>query len=497
VLPERLQGSGEIQVKWDLRRAPVDAVGTNLSSVWRALEAMTTGRDDPQFQAALKATRAASQALTGADPDSGDQLDPGYAGVAAGIADAEGQLDLGLYLSSRMRRQGDATQRGVGLLADGAQDLNTGVTRLSSANARLSDALTQLAGNGARLPEGLRRLLDGADRLTDGVGQLEAGAGRLVAGIGGSRAPGQLTSNLERMQSAIAGQRQGAQGGQLQEISPGLFDSGMLPLAILDGARRPVRERTQFILDLSRSGRTAQITAFPAFETSDPRVDDLRERITTISHRIDRPNLEVAVGGPGAALEDYKDAATGRLPAMVAAFVLISLLILILAVRAVPLAALCVALNLLTIGVTFGVMQLGFGSENPLLGGPGYVDIIGLGVTLAVVFALSIDYQVFLLARIREEYVASGSNDRALTAAIGSTGSVITGAAAVMVAIFIAFCISSYIGIRQMGVGLAVAVFLDATIVRLVLLPAAMRAVGDGVWWFPSWLDRRLPNVSL
>jgi RND superfamily putative drug exporter len=479
--------------------APVDAVESNLASAFRALEAMTTGRSDARFQEALQATRAASQALTGANPDTGEQIDPGYDGVAAGIDDADGQIGLGLYLSNRLARLGRQTQSGVGKLADGAQKLDDGVARLSAANGQLSDGLAQLAANGTRLPEGLGQLLAGSSRLGDGLGQVEEGAGRLSAGIGGTGSSGarQLTPALKRMHEGVENQRNGRQSGALERNSPELFDSGMLSLALVDGAQPEARERTQFVLDLSNSGRTAQITAFPTFDSSDPRLNSLRERIGAASHGIERPGLEVAVGGPAAMLEDYKDAATSRLPMTVAAFILISLLILAFALRAIPLAAICVALNLLTVGVTFGVMQLGFGTQDPLLGGPGYVDVLGLGLTLGVVFALSIDYQVFLLARIREEYRTTGSNDRALTAAIGSTAGVITGAATVMVAIFLAFCFSSYIGIRQMGVGLSVAVFLDATVVRLVLLPTAMRLAGDGVWWFPSWLDKRLPNVSL
>jgi len=477
--------------------APIEALSTQLTTALRALDAMTAGRDDPQFQSALQATRAASQALTGRDPGSGDQPDPGYAGIAAGIADAEGQFDLGRYLSSRLRRQGEATQRGVNQLADGARQLDEGVAQLSAANAQLADGLTQLSDNGALLPEGLSRLSEGASRLNEGVGRMEDGAGSLVTGLGGSQTRGLLTSNLERMQAGLARQRGAAQTGQLQQISPGLFDSGMLPLALVNGSPVGVRDRTQFVLDLQRSGQTAQITAFPAFETNDPRIDGLYKRIGAISHELDTPNLEVAVGGPGASLKEFKDAAASRLPAMIVAFALISLLILIVAVRAIPLAVVCVLLNLLTVGVTFGVMQFGFGSADPPLGGPGHVDVIGLSVTLAVVFALSIDYQIFLLARIREEYVASGSNERAINAAIGSTARIITGAAIVMTAIFFAFCVSSYIGIREIGFGLAIAVVLDATIVRLVLLPAAMRAIGDDVWWLPAWLDRRLPNVSL
>jgi putative drug exporter of the RND superfamily len=477
--------------------APLGTAESSLANAWRVIEAMTVGRSDPQFQAAQQAIRAASQSLTGSDPSTGEQLDPSYAGVAAGIADAEGQLDLGRYLARRMERQGERSERGVAKLAKAARRLDNGVAELSSANSQLAEGLGRLDLNGARLPEGLSELTVAANRLTEGFAQVGQGAGRLATGIGTSGDSG-LTGGLTRMHTSVASQRRDSgSNDSLQERSPGLFRSDVLPLAMIDGTRRPVRERTQFILDTANGGRTAQISAFPAFATSDDRISELRERVATIAHDFDRPDMEIIVGGPGASLEDYKDEATARLPAMVAAFVLVSLLILIVAVRAVPLAAICVLLNLLTVGVTFGVMQLGFGSDDPLLGGPGFVDILGLGITLAVVFALSIDYQTFLLARIREEYRASGSNERALVAAIGSTAGVVTGAAAVMVAIFLAFCVSPYIGIREIGVGLAVAVFLDATVVRLVLLPAAMRLVGDRVWWFPSWLDRRLPDIAL
>lgn len=477
--------------------APIGSVDDSLARALRALNAMTTGRSDPRFQDALEAARAARQTLTGADAGSGEQLDPAYAGVASGIADAEGQFALGLYLSDRLGVQGRRTERGVRRLSKGASKLDTGLERLSASNQRLSDGLQRLATSGVQLPAGLERLVAGAQRLTAGVAQVDAGAGRLSAGIGGPGAEPGLTGGIERMAEGVAGQRRNGQSQRLERESPGLFESGLLPLALVDGTQPAARERTRFVLDLSNGGRTAQVTAFPTFAAGDPRVGALRERIGAAAERIERPGLEVAIGGPAAMLDDYANVATARLPLMILVFTLVSLLILTVAVRAIPLALLCVALNLLSVGVTFGVMQLGFGSENPLLGGPGYVDVISLGLTMGVVFALSIDYQVFLLGRIREEYRTSGDNERALTAAIGATASVITGAAVVMVAVFLAFCLSTYIGIRQMGVGLAIAVFLDATVVRLVLLPAAMRLAGDRIWWFPGWLDRRLPNVSL
>ncbi|HYI99047.1 MAG TPA: MMPL family transporter [Thermoleophilaceae bacterium] len=476
---------------------PVETVEQRLQAAWDALERMTTGRADPQYQATLDAIGAASLALTGTDPGSGEQPDPAYEGVAGRIQDARGQLSLGLYLSERLKDQGRQTEESVDGLARGAERLDAGIGQVEAGSAKLAAGLDRLRRASAPLPGGLDRLSGGAGLLKDGLARIDAGSGQLAAGIGSPQAPGTLTNGLSRMQASVERQRDGAQSGSLTASSPELFSSGSLPIALISGAPRATRDPAQFVVDLSNSGRSARMLVVPTITTSDPRMVGLHDRIAEQADGLRGDGVDVAVGGPVAALQDFKDVMTARMPWVIFAFALVSLLVLILAVRAVPLAALCVALNLLTVGVAFGAMQLGFGGSDPLLGGPGYVELISMSGALAVIFALSIDYQVFLVARMREEYLASGSNERAIVSALGSTGGVITGAAAVMVAIFLAFCTAGHTGVRGVGVGLAVAVLLDATIVRLVLLPAAMRAIGDRVWWMPGWLDRRLPNVSL
>lgn len=477
---------------------PVQTVEQRLDAAWDALERMTTGRADPQYQKTLEAVSAATLALNGTDPASGDHPDPTYEGVAARIQDAQGQFSLGLYLSNRMRSQGRQTVRGVDRLARGAAQLEDGIGKVAAGSAKLAAGLDRLSSASAALPGGLGRLSGGADLLTDGLARIDAGSGQLATGIGSPETAGSLTSGLTQMRAAVARQRASSQrGGSLTESSPGLFSSGSLPVAVISGAPRATKDRAQFVFDLSDSGRSGRILVVPKLATNDPRMTGLHERIRKVSDELGDAGMETAVGGPVAGLKDFKEAMTARLPWVVFAFALVSLLVLILAVRAVPLAALCVALNVLTVGVAFGAMQLAFGGSDPLLGGPGYVDLISMSCALAIIFALSIDYQVFLVARIREEYLASGSNESAVAAALSSTGGVITGAAAVMVAIFLSFCTASHIGIREIGVGLTVAVLLDATVVRLILLPAGMRLIGARVWWMPAWLDRRLPNVSL
>jgi len=477
--------------------APLATTEQRLDDAWKALQAMTSGKADPQYQATLDAIAAATVSVTGADPNTGERPNPSYEGIAAGVGDAAGQIDLGLFLSDRMESQGQRTQSGVANLARGAKRLNDGIAQLEDGSARLSAGLGRLTDASGQLPEGLGQLSAGAGALADGLGQIDAGSGQLAARIGAPDAPDTLANGLDRMHGALDRQQGQLQLGALNRNSPNVFTTGSFPLAVVNGVTRPGRERAQFVLDLSNGGRSARILAVPVFESSDPRIATVHDRISKIAAQVETPQLETAVGGPAAALQDFKDVMLGRLPLMIAAFALVSLLVLMVAVRSVPLAVICVVLNMLTVAVAFGAMQMAFGSSNPLLGGPGYVDLIAMFGALAVVFALSIDYQVFLLSRIREEYSESHDNERAIDAAIGSTASVITGAAAVMVAVFLASGTSSHIGVREVCVGLAVAVLVDATVVRLILLPAAMRLFGERVWWFPGWLDRRLPDLAL
>ena len=183
---------------------------------------------------------------------------------------------------------------------------------------------------------------------------------------------------------------------------------------------------------------------------------------------------------------------------MVAAITLVTFLVLISVLRAMPLAALAVGLNLVTVGVAFGVLTLLFDVPADLpLGGHEYVDAVGATMIFGIVFGLSIDYAVFLLARMREHYDRDGDNAAAIEFGLEKTARVITGAAAIMMAVFIAFAGASIATVSQLGIGLTVAVILDATVVRIVLLPALMLLIGDRVWWLPRSLDRVLPNFDV
>jgi RND superfamily putative drug exporter len=165
--------------------------------------------------------------------------------------------------------------------------------------------------------------------------------------------------------------------------------------------------------------------------------------------------------------------------------------------RAPLLAALAVALNLLSVGAAVGVVTLAckIPAGYPL-GGHAYIDTVGAAAIFGVTFGLSIDYAVFLLARMRESYRVDHDNAAAIKFGLDRTAGVITGAAAIMAAVFASFAVAPVATVSQMGLGLTVAILLDATVVRIVLLPALMLLLGDRVWGTPAWLDRLLPPAG-
>ncbi|MGN6868365.1 MAG: MMPL family transporter [Solirubrobacteraceae bacterium] len=212
------------------------------------------------------------------------------------------------------------------------------------------------------------------------------------------------------------------------------------------------------------------------------------------------PDASVMVGGFTAQTADFNASLATHTP-LVFAFVLVAaFLLLLVTFRSLVIAVKAIVLNLLSVGASYGVLVLVFqnGWGEKLLGFHSNGTIVAwLPLFLFVVlFGLSMDYHVFILSRVREAYDTGMSTERAVAHAIGKTAGVVTSAAAVMVAVFALFGTLSNIGLKEMGVGLAVAVFLDATIVRGMLLPASMKLLGDWNWWLPSKLHW-LPRVSL
>ena len=209
---------------------------------------------------------------------------------------------------------------------------------------------------------------------------------------------------------------------------------------------------------------------------------------------------EADVGGTTARSIDYADKVFDRTPLIVFSTLALCFLLLLVMLRSPVLALKAVAMNLMSIGAAMGLTVLVFqeGHGTSLLGmtSPGYLQA-WLPLTLFVVlFGLSMDYEVFLVSRIREEYLRTGSNREAVVRGLAKTGGVITSAALIMIAIFGAFLICPAPEMKQLGFGLAVAVLIDATIMRACLVPAFMQLAGRANWWCPRWLDRVLPRVE-
>jgi len=229
-----------------------------------------------------------------------------------------------------------------------------------------------------------------------------------------------------------------------------------------------------------------------AYLTSDP---ESAAAHATLS-RIHRAVSDATVGGATQFGADVDRAIFGGLPKMLAFILAVSYLVLLILLRSVLLPLKAIAMNLLSVGAAYGVLvavfQWGW-LDWTGYSSPGHIDTIVPALVLAVTFGLSMDYEVFLLTRIRERYALHGRNEDAVAEGLVGSARIITSAALVMVAVFGAFALAGAPSLRELGVGLAVAVGLDATIVRLVVVPATMRLLGDWNWWVPRRLARLLP----
>ncbi|HEX2086024.1 MAG TPA: MMPL family transporter, partial [Solirubrobacteraceae bacterium] len=486
-------------------------------TTYETLLAMTVGKADPRYREALEAAGRTHAAASGRHPLTGARVKAGYDGLELALAQARDRVaeaaDGADRLASglaELERGAQRTERGAGELATGVDRLHGGADELASGllklerglrrgaagtgaltqgSSRMHDGLSRLAHGAGRLDHGLRRLRDGGQALTSG---LASGNGR-VARLGPELNRGRRS--VDGFQRRLARLDSGATGRAL-DAAPATLRSGYAALAALDTAKRSDRDRASSVISLDDGGSTARMLVVPAVEAGGTR--GLYERLVRDARALgDGTGADVAVGGVRAKLIDYDARIAARMPLLVLTLAAASWLALVLVLRALLLSLVAVLLNLLAVAVAFGALAIAFQGEDPLLGGPGYLDVIAVSGIFAVVFGLSIDYQVFLLSRMREAYERHGDPAAAIDDGLHRTGGVVTGAAAIMVAVFLAFSTAPFLSIRQFGVGLAAAVLLDATLIRLVLLPALMRLLGDRAWWLPRWLDRLLPRIDV
>ncbi|HEX5147257.1 MAG TPA: MMPL family transporter, partial [Conexibacter sp.] len=245
----------------------------------------------------------------------------------------------------------------------------------------------------------------------------------------------------------------------------------------------------------SRDGEDVLVRAIPRHDGESAQSTALVQRLR------DALPPDAVVGGSPAFGKDFADRIGSAMP-LIALFVLaLSYLVLLLLLRSVVLPLKAVLMNLLSVGAAYGVLVAVFqlGWIDGFLGfhGNGYVDALTPPLVLAIVFGLSMDYEVFLLSRIRERWAATGDSRLAVAEGLQASAKTITSAALIMTCVFAVFVGTGVPSIQQLGVGCAVAIALDATLVRLVLVPAAMELLGDWNWWLPRPLARVLPDVAV
>ena len=255
--------------------------------------------------------------------------------------------------------------------------------------------------------------------------------------------------------------------------------------------------------DRSADGETAALVVIPTTGPQDEATEQLIRtlRDDVVPGAVAGSEAEVHVGGATAAFLDESEFMGGRLPVFIGAVLLLSFVLLLVVFRSVLVAVKAAIMNLLSIGAAYGVMAVALsgGWFGELLGihEPTPIPAWAPMMMFALLFGLSMDYEVFLLSRIREEYERTGDNATSVAHGMARTGRVISAAAAIMVTVFAAFMLGDAVLMKVIGLGMATAIFVDATIVRMVLVPSTMELLGDRNWWLPRWLDRMLPAIDV
>jgi RND superfamily putative drug exporter len=241
----------------------------------------------------------------------------------------------------------------------------------------------------------------------------------------------------------------------------------------------------------------------PTTSPQDKKTEDLVNRLRddVVPRDLASAGITAHVGGVTAALEDQSEYMKGRMPLFIAAVLGLSFLVLLIAFHSPLISLKAGIMNLLSVCAAYGVMTLVAkgGAVGQLIGIDHEVPVAPFMPVMmfAILFGLSMDYEVFLISRIREEYLKDRNTSRAVADGLAKTARVITAAAAIMVVVFLAFLAAPDVFLKLFGIGLASAIFLDATVVRMVLVPAVMQLLGDRNWWIPAWLERTLPRLDV
>ncbi|MEU6679443.1 MMPL family transporter [Streptomyces sp. NPDC046925] len=270
----------------------------------------------------------------------------------------------------------------------------------------------------------------------------------------------------------------------------------------------PVLESAKGIASVSpvtydAQGTTARITVVPSSSPQSERTSELVDRLRddVLPRAEADTSLDLRVGGVTASYDDFAEIIVGKLPLFVGVIIGLGCVLLLLAFRSIGIPLKAAAMNVAAVASAFGVVvaifQWGWGSELLGLGSAGPIEPFLPVIMVSVLFGLSMDYQVFLVSRMYEEWLETGDNRRAVRVGLAETSRVINSAAVIMISVFLAFVLSGDRVIAMFGIGLAVAVALDAFVLRTLLVPALMHMLGGANWWLPRRLDRLLPRISI
>ena len=247
------------------------------------------------------------------------------------------------------------------------------------------------------------------------------------------------------------------------------------------------------------SDEVGLVIAYPKTAPQDEATSDLVHRLR--EDVIPATNVDAKVGGFTAGGIDFSEYLSQRLPWLIGIVLVLSFILLMAVFRSILVPLKAVLMNLLSVGSAYGVIvavfQWGWMGDFFGIGKPGPVEAWAPMFLFAIVFGLSMDYEVFLLSRMKEEYHHTGDNATAVADGVAATARVITAAALIMVCVFAAFVLAPDRQLKLFGMGMAVAVFIDATVVRMLLVPATMELLGDRNWWIPKWLDKVMPRIDV
>jgi RND superfamily putative drug exporter len=320
--------------------------------------------------------------------------------------------------------------------------------------------------------------------------------------LGSSDAGNDPTSKTTRQAYDLLAEGFGAGfNGPLQLVAQGRDDAALAKLSAAVKQNPEVVSVAPVIKN--KEGDVAIIQVTPRGAPQDKATSDLITQLRdhTIPDTVGGSGVKVYVGGLTAIFDDFADVLTSKLPLFIGVIVLLGCLLLMIAFRSIVVPLTAAVMNLLAAGAAFGlvtaVFQWGWGGSVIPIGGEGPVEAFLPVMLLAILFGLSMDYQVFLVSRMHEEWSHTHDNDVAVRVGQADTGRVITAAAGIMILVFGSFVLQGQRVISEFGIGLAGAVLLDAFVLRTVLVPALMHLFGRANWWLPKSLDRALPHVSV